>query len=99
MVKTQIQLPEELYRRLKSMAAEKEWSLAETLRRGAEILLASRPVEPRTRRGGWKLEAPANTRLIADPFANPRWREEANLGAAVTSVADGHRHKRGRPRP
>ena len=39
MTKTQIQLPEELYAQLKEFAKKREWSLAETLRRGAEILL------------------------------------------------------------
>ena len=44
MVKTQIQIPDGLYKRLKRLADEQEWSFAETLRRGAELLLATRPV-------------------------------------------------------
>ncbi|MCY4600530.1 MAG: ribbon-helix-helix protein, CopG family [Acidobacteria bacterium] len=43
MVKTQIQLPDRLYRDLKRLAAAREWSLAETLRRAAEQLLARHP--------------------------------------------------------
>ena len=43
MVKTQIQLPEELYGALKGLAARQEWSLAETLRRGAEQILQQYP--------------------------------------------------------
>lgn len=39
MTKTQIQVPEELYREIKSFAQAREWSLAETFRRGAELLL------------------------------------------------------------
>lgn len=39
MTKTQIQVPEELYREIKSFAQSREWSLAETFRRGAELLL------------------------------------------------------------
>jgi len=39
MMKTQIQVPEELYREIKSFAKAREWSLAETFRRGAELLL------------------------------------------------------------
>lgn len=39
MNKTQIQVPEELYREIKSFAKAREWSLAETFRRGAELLL------------------------------------------------------------
>ena len=45
MVKTQIQLSDELYRELKRFAAEREWSLAETLRRAAEQLLRLYPKE------------------------------------------------------
>jgi hypothetical protein len=43
MIKTQIQLPDELYHALKRVAARQEWSLAETLRRGAEQLLQQYP--------------------------------------------------------
>ena len=43
MVKTQIQLPDVLYRDLKRLAAAKEWSLAETMRRAAEQFLARHP--------------------------------------------------------
>lgn len=43
MKKTQIQLPDALYRDLKRLAAAREWSLAETLRRAAEQFLARHP--------------------------------------------------------
>ncbi len=43
MVKIQIRLPNALYRDLKRLAAAREWSLAETLRRSAEQLLARHP--------------------------------------------------------
>ena len=39
MTKTQIQVPDELFRELRSFAKAREWSLAETFRRGAEMLL------------------------------------------------------------
>jgi hypothetical protein len=52
MIKTQIQLPDELYRELKRLAEAKEWSLAETLRRAAEQFLARHP-HPMPRRVGW----------------------------------------------
>ena len=64
MTKTQIQVPEKLYSELKEFARRREWSLAETFRRGAELLLetysedaapASQPWQPPTsRRVGWK---------------------------------------------
>jgi hypothetical protein len=40
MIKTQVQLPDELYGDLKRLARAKEWSLAEAVRRGIELLLA-----------------------------------------------------------
>jgi len=36
MTRTQIQLPEPLFRRLKKIAADRDWSLAELIRRGME---------------------------------------------------------------
>lgn len=39
MIKTQIQIPEDLYKDLKGLARRKEWSLAETLRRAGENFL------------------------------------------------------------
>ena len=48
MIKTQIQLPDALYRDLKRLAAAREWSLAETLRRAAEQFLARHPAAAAT---------------------------------------------------
>jgi hypothetical protein len=53
MIKTQIQLPEELYDQVKRFAAQREWSLAETFRRGAELLLQVHPPDPDRRAAGW----------------------------------------------
>jgi hypothetical protein len=38
MIKTQIQLPDELYREAKRVARDREWSLAEVVRRGVEYI-------------------------------------------------------------
>ena len=54
MIRTQIQLPDELYRRAKRFGAEREMSLAEMTRRGLELLLESYPA-PETTRAAWKL--------------------------------------------
>ena len=43
MIKTQIQVPEKQYKALREFAADREWSLAETFRRGAELLLEIYP--------------------------------------------------------
>jgi hypothetical protein len=64
MTKTQIQVPEELFQELRTFAKQREWSLAETFRRGAELLLqvypevSSKPsvawTPPTSNRVGWK---------------------------------------------
>ena len=59
MVKTQIQIPDELYRDLKRLAKRKEWSLAETLRRGGEQILEMYPDQV-TKSHNWAPPAPQN---------------------------------------
>jgi hypothetical protein len=63
MVRVQIQLPDEVYARVKRLASAKEISFAELARRGLELVLAQtpapeeveRPWEPPTVEGlGWK---------------------------------------------
>lgn len=53
MNKTQIQVPDELYREIKSLAKAREWSLAETFRRGAELLLEVYDDKPLARSSPW----------------------------------------------
>ena len=54
MIRTQIQLPDELYRRAKQVAQQREISLAEMTRRGLELFLAR--VGPATvPPDGWEL--------------------------------------------
>jgi len=86
MNKTQIQVPEGLFLELKEFSKRREWSLAETFRRGAELLLetyakdappASQPWQPPTsKQVGWKgLSAKQLSDLALDdqsrtPFAS-----------------------------
>lgn len=46
MTRTQIQLPDPLYRRLKEVAAHNDWSLAEVIRRAAELYVERFPKHP-----------------------------------------------------
>lgn len=73
MVRTQIQIPDELYRRAKKVAKYREVSLAELLRRGLEYMIAAAP-----ERGGeensWSLPEPVSLGG-GDPFAADDWRE------------------------
>lgn len=54
MVRTQIQLPDEIYRRAKNIAKKKEISLAEVTRRGIELFLDRYPEET-VLRPSWKI--------------------------------------------
>lgn len=45
MIKTQVQIPDELFHRAKRVAAQNEWSFAETVRRGLEYITSVRPVQ------------------------------------------------------
>ena len=54
MVRTQIQLPDELYARLKEVAEIREWSFAETLRRAGEAFVQMCP-QKQPLQEPWKL--------------------------------------------
>lgn len=76
MTRTQIHLPDELYRRLKRLAAATESTFAETLRRAAEHWLEIHSPD-RISRTNWEPPAPlplGRFRVRAD-----KWRELANL--------------------
>lgn len=53
MIKTQIQVPEGLLREIKSFSKAREWSLAETFRRGAELLLEVYDGDPSPAKSAW----------------------------------------------
>ncbi len=52
MIKTQIQIPDELYKRAKEVAKEREMSFAEVTRRGLEYITS---VYPRLQDEPWEL--------------------------------------------
>lgn len=75
MTRTQVQLPDQLYRDLRALAEEREWSLAEAIRRGAELLLRSYP-PVRDPAEGWSLPEPLH---LGEFLTLPdEWRELAN---------------------
>jgi hypothetical protein len=81
MIRTQIQLPDELYREVKRVAAEREMSLAELVRRGLETILSHFPAHPEAR-DTWALPKPRP--LGGDAFfENPDWRYDINEGRGV----------------
>ena len=53
MIRTQVQFPDPLYRRLKEIAEQQDWSLAEVLRKAAEHFVDRFPSPP-GREGEWQ---------------------------------------------
>jgi len=82
MTKTQIQVSEELLAEIRAFAKRREWSLAETFRRGAELLLQVYPEKtvapaaawapPTSSRVGWKGLDAQQLREAAFADADPR---------------------------
>lgn len=57
MVKAQVQIPDQLFREAKRLAAENEMSFAEVVRRGLEEIVRHHP-PGRTRMDAWSLPKP-----------------------------------------
>jgi hypothetical protein len=77
MKRTQIQLPDRLYERLKAQAADEESSLAELMRKAGEYYLSVHPA-PAGQTRPWTPPAPRD--LGAFLASEDRWRELANDG-------------------
>lgn len=83
MTKTQIQVPEKLFKQVRAFAKKREWTLAETFRRGAELLLQVYPettttarhaawTPPTSKRVGWKSLSAQQLRDAAFADSDPR---------------------------
>ena len=85
MVRTQIQLPEYLYKEVKRISAERELSLAELTRRGLEYVVSVYLPKEAAKTGKWTLPAPVN--LGGPPLAPVNsWRELANDSVSVPVI-------------
>jgi len=77
MIKTQIQLPDSLYRQLKHLASEREWSLAETVRRASELFLSTQAPHG-NRSACWQPPAPRHCGAFLAP--EEEWTELSHEG-------------------
>lgn len=84
MVRTQIQLPEEVYERARKLCRSREISLAELARRGLEYILSIYAPLPGA---GDAWQPPAPRRLGWKGLADADLKEEAQRTAAETSLA------------
>ncbi len=64
MIKTQVQLPDELYNTAKAIAAQREWSLAEVIRRGLEHMAIAYPVSENSQ--NWELPVLPAQAFVSD---------------------------------
>lgn len=55
MTRTQVQFPDPLYQKLKKTAEQRDWSLAELLRRAAEAYLLTIPDDEGDKAAHWQL--------------------------------------------
>lgn len=76
MTKTQIQMPDYLYREVKRIAEQYEMSMAEVVRRGLERVIPIYPDRAGTE-SEWTLPI-LDLGLRVDPFEDPDWREKAS---------------------
>lgn len=58
MVKTQVQIPDHLYRAAKRIAAEREMSFAEVVRRGLEVMAHTYPALEAPGTAAWEPPSP-----------------------------------------
>jgi hypothetical protein len=74
MIRTQVQLPDELYEAVRRVAKSRELSIAEVLRRGAEYIVQCYPAEAESA-DTW---APPTPRALGEFLApQERWHELA----------------------
>ena len=75
MTRTQIQFPDPLYQRLKTIAEQQDWSLAEVMRKAAEHFVTRFPEESKPR-AAWRFPTlDCGGDFLADPA---RLRPEAD---------------------
>jgi hypothetical protein len=96
MVRTQIQIPDRLYREVKRVTAEREVSLAELARRGLEYMVKVSPPVVVGPRHDWIL--PSSVDLGGPPLLpEHEWRLLANTAphpAPASMARTGKRHPR-----
>ena len=76
MTRTQVQLPDALFSRVRRFAESRESSLAEVCRNALELYITVHAVEGVAAEPvRWKPPVCRSTGLVADPFAEEDWRE------------------------
>ena len=69
MIRTQIQLPDPLYREVQRVAETQDWSLAEVIRRGAEEIVRAYPAIKPQAGSQWEFPAPITAEVLSEDAA------------------------------
>ncbi len=83
MVRTQIQLPDNLYREIQRIAKMQEWSIAEVIRRGAETVIRTYPPVKGNPSSPWSFPPPIQSKLL---ISDPAILREAVLGDSEAAL-------------
>ena len=91
MLRTQIQLPEPLFKQIKRIAAQRDWSLAEFVRRGMEAYLQTCP-EPGAAGAKWALPVLRGSGgHLRDPAGSPGTPSSRLEADAISARSSGTR--------
>jgi hypothetical protein len=66
MVRTQIQLPDPLYREVQRIAKAQDWSLAEVIRRGTEAIVRAYPAMKTEVARPWQFPTPIGAEVLIE---------------------------------
>ena len=69
MIRTQIQLPDPLYREVQRIAKAQDWSLAEVIRRGTEAIVRAYPAMKTEVARPWQFPAPIGAEVLIEDAA------------------------------
>lgn len=84
MIRTQVQLPEDLYRDAERVASDREVTLTEIVRLGLEYMVHNSPARQRPISGEWT--PPAPRRLGQFRTSPEQWRELASAMGGPNAV-------------
>ena len=87
MIRTQIQLPDELYKRAKALAADREISLAELVRNGLEHMLTAL-TPPGAKQE--KFDLPVLNLPVEPNFDDLEWQPPNRVQKAAADAQDGY---------
>ena len=89
MTRTQIQLPDDLFREAKRFADREEMSMAELVRHSLELFMhCTAPAAGKAREGKWTMPVARDMKTFGDPFEDPDWRVKLHMRGMMPDDLD-----------